>query len=295
MKKIIQFFHNLSYLSRFNIKTQLLHHPVFNTSYQDLIENILYYIPTSALIRPQIHTPEETINLLKNTSASIARFGDGELDLIEGKSIPYQEYDPELSAKLKQVLTSRLPHLAIGINYWYFFPELSPALDKTALTFSLETMPRYRKILLQYIRLDTPYCDAGFTGYNIPTNQSRAKLFSALRSLWDNKHIITIGCQNAFQTQQHNIFDNAFKQEKLFVPNTHAFRMYKTVLNDLLQADPSALIILMCGPLAKILAYDLCTAGRRALDLGHIAKSYNYYKQNIPPTTENTIRFYAPD
>lgn len=295
MKKIIQFFHNLSYLSRFNIKTQLLHNPMFNTSYQDLIQNILYYIPTSALARPHIHTAEETVHMLQNTTMSFARFGDGELELIEGNSIPFQEYSPELSAKLKQIITADLPQLAIGINYDYFFPKHSPTSAKVLHTFYLEMMPKYRQILLQYIRMNKPYYDSVFTGFDFSAAESTAKRFSALRTLWDNKTILTVGCQNAFDSLQYNIFDNAAKQQKLLVPNQHAFRMYQTVLNDLLLSDPSALIILMCGPLSKVLAYDLCAAGRRALDLGHIAKSYDYYKRNILPTSENIIRFYAPD
>lgn len=290
MKKIIQLLHNLSYLSRFNIKTQLLQNPVFNTPYQDLIENILYYIPQSSLVRPAVHTPQETVRMLLNTTMSLARFGDGELALISGQSISFQEWDEELANKLKHILTTPLPQLAVGINYWYFFPEFSPAHNKVIRTFNLENMPQFRKILLQYIRLNIPYYDAGFTGYGFA-----APYFNDMRTLWDKKHIITVGCQNAFDAMQYNIFDNASRQEKLLVPRTHAFRMYKTVLADLLQANPETLVILMCGPLSKVLAYDLCAAGRRALDLGHLAKSYDYYKQQIPSTAQNTLRFYLPD
>lgn len=38
--------------------------------------------------------------------------------------------------------------------------------------------------------------------------------------------------------------------------------------------------ILAAGLVSKVLAYDLYKAGRRALDLGHLENSYDYYYRN---------------
>ena len=46
----------------------------------------------------------ETLNLILENRCSIARFGDGEFDIIAGNSIPYQEYNETLAAELKEII-----------------------------------------------------------------------------------------------------------------------------------------------------------------------------------------------
>lgn len=43
---------------------------------------------------------EKTVDFILKNSSSVIRFGDGEFDIIRGKSIPYQNYDPQLASKL---------------------------------------------------------------------------------------------------------------------------------------------------------------------------------------------------
>ena len=44
------------------------------------------------------------------------------------------------------------------------------------------------------------------------------------------------------------------------------------------QLPKDRLIIIVLGPTAKLLAYDLNKLGYRALDLGHMAKAYEWLK-----------------
>ena len=45
----------------------------------------------------------EILEYVKAKQISIARFGDEEIDLMTGHSIPYQDYDEELAGRLKQI------------------------------------------------------------------------------------------------------------------------------------------------------------------------------------------------
>lgn len=47
---------------------------------------------------------ETTLQILLRDHSSLIRFGDGELDLIRGESIPYQDYQPKLAGALKELL-----------------------------------------------------------------------------------------------------------------------------------------------------------------------------------------------
>lgn len=53
----------------------------------------------------------------------------------------------------------------------------------------------------------------------------------------------------------------------------------------------------MCGPTANVLASDLTKVGFRALDLGHLAKSYDWYKKGIDVKNngENSAKFFYID
>ncbi len=46
----------------------------------------------------------ESLEFIQENNTSVVRFGDGEIDLILGHSIPYQAYDKELAGALKAIL-----------------------------------------------------------------------------------------------------------------------------------------------------------------------------------------------
>ncbi|NRO18924.1 GT-D fold domain-containing glycosyltransferase [Lactobacillus helveticus] len=49
----------------------------------------------------------ESLKLIKNKQLSVIRFGDGELDLIRGCDIPYQNYNPMLANKMKNLILKK--------------------------------------------------------------------------------------------------------------------------------------------------------------------------------------------
>lgn len=293
MKKLKTFFHNLAYLSKFDIKKRLINNPIFNQDASVLIQNILYYNTPENTPRPLIYSPLETVTVISRQPVSLARFGDGELELINGNSIPFQEYDPNLAHALRRILAGRQENLLVGIPHSYFFPHIPQ--NNVVCSFQLTKVPLYRRQLLELTSPQIQYCDTGFTGLLKQSDAYMDELFNILRSIWDKKQVITVGCAQILEHSLHNIFDNALSQEKILVPSKHAYRCYKEIRDVLLKKDKSIPIILLCGPLAKVLASDLCAAGFRALDLGHIAKSYDYYKRRVPQTDQNILTFYQPE
>ena len=106
-----------------------------------------------------------------------------------------------------------------------------------------------------------------------------------------------VGCKEAFDSYEFNIFDTASDLCYEFVPNKHAFSEYESILSRLMDYDKSYTHILMCGPTAKVLVADLTKAGYRALDLGHLAKSYDWHKKGIDMSKsgDNVVKFFSPD
>lgn len=94
---------------------------------------------------------------------------------------------------------------------------------------------------------------------------------------------------------QYDLFDNASKENWIYVPNINAFSEYDTILRNVKKYSKDTIVILMAGPTSKVLAYDLSKAGYRALDLGHVAKSYDYYMRNVEFTSDIEKDFWKPD
>ena len=54
-------------------------------------------------------------------------------------------------------------------------------------------------------------------------------------------------------------------------------------------------MILILGPTATVLSYDLNNLGYRALDLGHIAKDYDAFCKKLNKDSNTISGFFAPD
>ena len=60
---------------------------------------------------------DQTLDYILAHHSSVARFEDGEIDLIAGRDIPYQSYDPALAEHLKRVLyTPSRPELVVCMS-----------------------------------------------------------------------------------------------------------------------------------------------------------------------------------
>jgi hypothetical protein len=62
---------------------------------------------------------EDTLDEIIKNNRSISRFGDGEIKLIFGNKIGFQNANKMLAIKLKKVLKSKRKGLLIGINFPY--------------------------------------------------------------------------------------------------------------------------------------------------------------------------------
>lgn len=282
---------NLKYIS----KSDLRKRHMFDLDIEDIFASILYYIPNASILRPDVKDRKETLEILCNTEKSLARFGDGELSIICGKSIPFQEYDALLAKRMIEILKNNNDNLLVGINYWYFHPVFNPNQNKLSFDFSLFHMPKHRKNLMKFIDLSSTYCDAGFTGVRNTHNKENDVFFEKIKTIWNNRNIVLVGCREAHNKLAYNLFENANAENWIYVPNKNAFREYESILSKIKQYPKDYIIILMAGPTSKVLAYDLSSCGYRALDLGHIAKSYDFYVKGTQLTVETEKDFWAPD
>ena len=132
---------------------------------------------------------EDSLNKIVKEKCSICRFGDGELDIILGKSIGFQEYNSKLAFMLEQILKEKQEFCLIGIpDVINDFNNITEESER----FWTENMLRTRDIWLNYLRDDVEYCTSNLTRLYIryKDKSNCGKYFSMLKSIWENRDVV---------------------------------------------------------------------------------------------------------
>lgn len=281
---------NIKTLFRFNIKDTLGRQLTEERLFQ-ILEGFKYELNSSDVLRPNIMTAEETIYELINTNKSIARFGDGEFILIQGHSIGFQDTSPLLAARLKQILQSNDEKIMIGIPYAFFF--YNENFHDFVKHFFKTWVATNRSNILKLLNLNIQYADTTCSQmYAQYENFDFDKYFELTKTIWKDKDITMVCGESTFNNVTNNIFDCAKSIEYLYCPSKNAFRAYEEILDKAKKIDKNRLIVIVLGPTATVLAFDLAQAGHRALDLGHIAKDYQTFIHNVQHNKETISAFF---
>ncbi|WP_243062391.1 GT-D fold domain-containing glycosyltransferase [Humibacter sp. RRB41] len=240
------------------------------------LENAIYRAQMSQT--PIIMTVDQTLDALVE-GMSIARFGAGDLGTMEGKFDVFQTPSAELSRRLREVLTSDEPGLLVGI------PAFTYDLGTTELSegmrdYLMRIAPFIRPVLGSYLTLTKTYAatEVSLAHTAFHPSYDRQSYFERFRRIWEGARVTLIHGDGIFDGFRHDIFDNAIAVDHVLAPKQDAFDEYDDILARALQTPKDSLIVLVLGPTATVLAYDLYRTGYRVLDLGHIAKSYEWWR-----------------
>lgn len=254
--------------------------------------------------QPFIMTYEDTVNYILANRASIARFGDGELNIIYGKTLGFQSMNVDLAAKLRTVLRSNVNGLLVCL------PDVFSNLERynqVEQNFWRSHLYFNRKRWLKNVVLSRSY---GTTFISRFYSMEYDKLLAAsrismVRKLWEGRDVIFVEGKDTKMGVGNDLFDNAGSIRRVLCPSTNAFSVYKEIVYNVLNLKHGVndLFILALGPTATLLAADLCKEGLQALDLGHIDIEYGWYcmgvTKKVPITgkfsNEATLLGYAED
>lgn len=230
---------------------------------------------------PHILSAEETLVQILENRTSVARFGDGEFKLILGKSLAFQEANPQLALRLEEVLKSNEPSIGIGIPD--VFGKLE-GMDSKAARFWYAYMADNRKRLLRMLNMDVAYYNSlmtrFWTGYRDVDNSKR--LISLYKKIWEGRRVVFIEGELTRMGVGNDLFSEAASIERVLCPAINAWNSYDVILKTIKEHNfpVETLFIIALGPTATVLAYDLTKAGYQSLDLGHLDIQYEYYLRN---------------
>lgn len=107
------------------------------------------------------------------------------------------------------------------------------------------------------------------------------KHFQELKDFFSNKDILIVEGIYSRSGVGNDLFQGAMSVERIICPSRNAYSKYGVILNAVRRHGENKLILLMLGPTAKVLAYDLAFEGYWAVDIGHIDSEYEWYKRGV--------------
>ncbi len=234
---------------------------------------------------PVIKSNSDTVLELINSDKSIIRFGDGDFNIMEGNNICFQNSQPLLAERLKQIIADGDKNLLIGIPYPYY--ECSINLTNVSQKFILNWFSKWHKIMAKYYNYDRIYYSTHisqmhpeYANYDFETH------YNNFKRVWHNKKITIVTGDRVYNNIQYNIFENASEISYIFGPTENAFDKYNELREQLQNVTKDNILIFALGPAGKVLAYDMYKLGYRVLDLGHLIKDYDFYKKSKSMTSD---------
>lgn len=263
-----------------------------------IIEDCVYELEEDRTIFPiyNILNEEESFKLIKNYPKSFCRFGDGEIQIMKGYDQPFQEYDPVLAKRLKEILGQHNDNIYVGINRAYFHSPVNCS-DANRRFYRLYSAS-YRHFFREYCSVERIYLDAGFLGayYRFTEAYDYEKHYNNVVSLFENKNVAIVSGEGVIEKLKYDVFSRAKNKIIIHGLAINAFSDYDNLLQKITsQVSKDYLICVILGMTAKVLVADLTELGYMAWDVGHMAKDYDAYMNRTEKTPENITNFWAPD
>lgn len=271
----------------------------FYETKDEAVEDASYEYEENRTLIPRLKLVEreETLRLLREHPKSFVRFGDGEIDIIEGRDTPFQRYDSSLAQRMKSILNNTHDNYYVAINQSYFqspfrFPERQHR-------FYRERGSKLRKCFLRECNPDTTYLDAACFGayFRYGDDYDFEGYYAFVRDCFKDKNIVLVSGTGVFEKLTYDVFDLAKSKVIVHGPNINAYSEYDKILSHVLEvADKdTSFICVILGQTAKVLTADLAERGYLAWDVGHLAKDYDVYMRRVAKTKENMDAFWGVD
>lgn len=202
---------------------------------------------------PRVIGEVETVRKL-HEGYSLARFGDGELKLMDGGSQVREPQNFYLGLELKRVLQDPYKRVLVGI----------PTMDRKGPKYE-----SWQRHLARYCRLLSPAVTYYSSFISRPDSAPwiRTPKFAALvEKLWKGKRVALV-CEND-ETKIHRIVRlSASELIHIPCPHTETYSVSSEIVSSVLLAKPQ-IAILSAGPAATCMAQRLAVCGVQAIDIG---------------------------
>ena len=166
---------------------------------------------------------DQSLDYLLEKGASVVRFGDGEMDLVAGRSIVYQDFDPELSARLREIMSMESDE-----RLMICLPDVFTGLERYSIDaqnfWSLNHLPHFLEKYNNICRapwygstfISRPYID-------LEDKTPSAGYFAKLKQLWQDKDLLIVEGLTSRSGVGNDLFDGARSIKRVICPSRNAY------------------------------------------------------------------------
>lgn len=234
----------------------------------------------------QIVGPTETIDYILNKRCSVARLGDGEIEMItcllegydDSRKSAFQNFDKKLANRLIEIVGKRGDEKS---NIIVCLPAILThpvGVKRKTRKFVERCFVNNYRTLAATLDLSTIYYDTNFTRFYIDyIDKDKADYVTHLRKIWNDRELCIIEGEQSRLGVGNDLFDNARNIERILCPAVNAFGSYDRILERALKVDKQKLVLIALGQTATVLAYDMAQEGYQAIDIGHVDVEYEWF------------------
>lgn len=218
-----------------------------------------------------------SLDFILEHQSSVARYGDGEMDIMMGHSIPYQDYDEHLAQELKEIVARQSDERLLVC--------LSDVFERLE-RYRPETIAFWQGHLEHYKEAYRDLCKADWYGSTFISRPYMDQLdksvsvgyFDKLKKIWDNRDILIVEGATSRSGVGNDLFVGAKSIQRVICPSRNAYQKRESIQEAVEKYGKDKLILLMLGPTAKVIAYNLSQKGYQAIDIGHIDSEYEWFQ-----------------
>lgn len=250
---------------------------------KDILAAIAYFLYEKGILhnRIQVHTIDETIDVLLNTEKSMVRFGDGEIVMIKDVDLMLQKASPEIAEGLAGILA--YPHDDLIVTIPNIFETLSDH-HRESRQFWRDHLLFCRKTYERYCNPDRVYYSTFVSRcyYYAADRSGCGTQFAKIRKIWENRDVVVVEGEKTHNGVGNDLLDTARSVERIICPPSNAYGAIPAILDACTAYDKDRLFLLSVGVAAKFLAADLFGRGYRVLDIGNLDMEYEWFVTRSP-------------
>ena len=232
---------------------------------------------------PIIVSANKTAEIIRREKKCLARFGDGEFELILGRNrAHFQTVNDKLSIRLKNVLASDLDNLLIAIadNYGSLGKYTESVADAIRQYVGTGNVREEHMKLLDLSRM---YYDAYLSRpYMIYRDKENAGTrFENVKKIWEDQNVVIVEGEHTRFGVGNDLLNNAKSVRRILTLDKDCFSLYDDLLWQVKQYSQNKLVLIILGPTAAVMAYDLALENYWAVDIGQLDVEYEWYLRQV--------------
>lgn len=206
---------------------------------------------------------DNTISCIVNSNRSVIRFGDGECSMYFGYDIYFQKNRNGLDSKIKYIFNNTIndKRFIFCMSHERFSGSINEICNKSINRYNVWKKSRY--LYLRKVNDNNVYDAYAFKGL------SAYQYKYIVDRILSFKKIIVISSHNDIAREFFIYYGYTGSVNFIGIPTYNAYELYDDIYSDIIKCiNNDSLVLLSCGPLAKILCYQLTINQTIVYDVG---------------------------